>query len=920
MKRTQQKHLLKTIKKQAVTFFAVAFIAAVSIAIFQGFQSAAIAILDRADNYFNENNLQSLEIACANGITQEDLEEIAAWEGVTAVEGGYVSSVRMNLGSERISLQARSMTEGMNVPVVLEGRLPQANDEIAVEELLAKRKGVKVGDVITLEHDGELVNDSFTVVGIINEPAFCCVNVKDARGKATVGLGSNDFYMELTKDAFDADYYMDCYTVAYVDSSRLDGIYYFSEEYADAEKQYIDSLRPGAEERSQLRFEQLTSEVNEELSDAEAELQEAEQTLADAKQDFADGEKELSDAEEQISESLRQLGLSADFSQASTELEKLGAMGAPLIEDIEEYWAAEAELGSGRQEITDAEAELAEAREELDRAKADAEDIRHEEWVLSGRNDMGDVRGIQTIVDMLTGLSYAMSIVFLLVSMVICYASASKMIDEQRVLIGAQKALGVKPGEIMAHFMSYNMVCGGLGVLLGWLLGVVIVENLVIFVFSVEFLLGKIPLRFCLWSALVAGGICLSIFFVATFVTCSGLSKLPAIKLLRGNEASYGKARFFESWGVYKRMNLYSRTMLKNVLNDKGRMLVTIMGVVGCTSLMVSCMSLKMGIENGSIRHFEKYFLYNHRLIVDTTAGDTGDFEELLQQQGVDYTLVHDKMENFRVDGGSWENSHLIAISDKNAVENFIYIEDIETKARIEVPDDGLLVSRRAAERFGLEAGSTVEIMDDKGQAREFRIAGVMEHYLTYHLFLTGESYYEQVMGKETDNCVFLLKGDVSALGDKAAALPGFLSLSDNSAYANNADVHSMVIAICTALSAALAVLVLLNQITMYINRKARELAVMRINGYTTKQTKAYVYKDNIVLTIIGLLLGCAFGIALGYLDIRIIETGACRYVRDPNLTACGISCLIGGVFAFIVNVVALKRIDKLNLTNVSSN
>ncbi len=920
MKKTQRKHLLKTVKKQAVTFFAVAFIAAVSIAIFHGFQSAAVAILDRADNYFKENNLQTLEIACANGITGEDLQEIASWEGVTAVEGGYVSSVRMKLENECISLQARSLTAGMNRPEVLEGRLPERADELAVEELLAERKGVQVGDVIRLEHDGELVKDQFTVVGIINEPAFCTVNVKDARGKATVGLGSNDFYMELLPEAFDAGYYKDCFTVAYVDSTELDGHYYFSEDYAAAEKAYIDSLEASAQQRAALRYEELRTEVDGELTDAGQELTDAKAELADAQLEVKDGEQELADARESILDGLDMLGVSTDFDKALVELKDLGPVGEPLMEAIAEYRDGEQKLSDARAELADAEKELARAETELSEAREEAADIREEEWVISGRNDMGDVRGIQTIVDMLTGLSYAMSIVFLLVAMVICYASASKMINEQRTLIGAQKALGVSPAEILKHFMCYNLLCGGLGVVLGWILGVVVVENLVIFVFTVEFLLGKIPLRFCLWSALLAGGICLAIFIVATYVTCAKLSKLPAISLLRGEEPGYGKARFFESWGVYKRMNLYSRTMIKNVLNDKGRMLVTIMGVVGCTSLMVSCMSLKMGIENGSIRHFEEYFLYDHRLIVDTEAGETEDFEEVLKAQGLSYTLVHDKMENFRVNGGNWENSHLIAIGDKDAVEDFIYIEDIETKERLKAPDDGLLVSRRAAERFGLEAGSTVEIMDEKGVAREFRIAGVMEHYLTYHLFLTGESYYEEVMGKETDNCVFLLKGDVTGLLEQVSGMPGFLSLSDNSAYANNADVHNMVIAICTALSAALAVLVLLNQITMYINRKARELAVMRVNGYTTRQTKAYVYKDNIVLTLVGLLLGCVLGVALGYLDIRIIETGACRYVRDPNLIACGLSCLIGGVFALIVNVVALKRIDKLNLTNVSSN
>ncbi len=976
MKKTKRKHLLRTIKKNAVTFFAVAFIAAVSIAIFVGFQSASQAILQETDRYFNDNNLQTLEIACANGITLEDLEAISSWEGVTAVEGGYTTSVRMRLETERIQLQARTLLSGMNQPRVLKGVLPSEADEIAIEELLAKRRGLKVGDVITLEHDGELLHDTFTITAVINEPSYCCVNVKDARGKGSVGLGSNDFYIELRKDAFDPDYFSDCYTTAYVDCSTLDGIFYFSDEYYDSEAAYIDRLDVPAQERATLRYESLVAEVQGKIDDAQAELDDAqleisdaeteianaeaeieqakiditdgEQELADGKQALSDSEQELSDALTALEAQLTELSLPTDLDDALTAVQTLGPAGEPLRSAILEYRAGEeaindakldlataeqeladakAELAEGEQELADAKAELADgkaefadAQLELDDAKADASEIREEKWVVSGRNDMGDVRGVQTIVDMLTGLSYAMSVIFLIVSTVICYASATKMISEQKTLIGAQKALGLKSGEIMQHFMIYNVVCGLLGIVLGWVLGVLIVESLVLFVFNVEFLLGSIRLTFALGSALIAAAIAMVIFVVATYATCAKLSKQPAITLMRGEEPGYGKARFFESWGVYKRLSLYSKTMIKNVLIDKGRMFTTIMGVVGCVALLVSCMTMKMGIENSSIRHFEDYFYYSHRLVVDTDAGDPADFQAVLEQQGVEYTLIHDKLENFRVNGGPWENSHMIAVSDQDAIGAFMRLEDVSTGNLTTVPEDGVLVSRRAAERFDLSEGSVIEFMDEKGKAIEFRVAGVMEHYLTYHLFVTSESYYTETMGTETDNCVFLLKGDLTGLLDKVVDLAGFLSMADNSAFAANADVHSLVIAICTALSAALALLVLLNQITMHINRKARELAVMRINGYTMKETKAYIYKDNIVLTVLGLIFGCAAGIALGYLNIRIIETGACRYVRDPNLIACAISCGIVAVFAFIVNLIALRRVKQLNLTNVSSN
>lgn len=189
MKATGLKHLLRSIRKSGVSFLAVAVIAGVSIAIFQGFQSSAHAILRRADAYFVENRLESLEISCANGITDEDIEAISAWGGVRSAEGGYTDAAQLELDGERVLVQVRSLLESMNDAVIVEGELPTAADEAAIEELLASEKGISVGDTITLQNDGCLLGTQFTVTGIINLPVYCCSGLEDTRGSGDAGLG-----------------------------------------------------------------------------------------------------------------------------------------------------------------------------------------------------------------------------------------------------------------------------------------------------------------------------------------------------------------------------------------------------------------------------------------------------------------------------------------------------------------------------------------------------------------------------------------------------------------------------------------------------------------------------------------------------------------------------------------------------------
>ncbi|OUP06929.1 hypothetical protein B5F35_14950 [Anaeromassilibacillus sp. An200] len=904
MKKTRAKYLFQSIRKGGVSFLAVAVIVAVSIAIFHGFQSSANAILLKADQYFTENNLETLEISCANGLTQEDLQAIASWEGVSAVEGGYVDSVQLETGGERILVQARSLTDTINQPVLVEGELPTAENEAAIEANLAEQKGIEVGDTISLAQDGCLTGDTFTVTGIVNLPVYCCVSLFDVRGTGETGLGSNEYFVCLPQAAFDAGYYSDCYTIAYVDSDVLDGMYYFSDEYTAEEARYLEQLEPLARKQATLRYESLRDEADRELEVARAEIEENEEKLNEARTAIADQESVLEDARSML-EQLTQLGDAASAQRIALEQE--------IAHGETELEYARDELAEGEQELTDAQKELADA-------EAEADDLQLQDWILSGRENVGDIRGITTITDTIRGLSIVMALLFLLVAVVISFAAITRVIREQRALIGAQKALGFTPAEIFRHYTLYNLICGILGTLLGWLLGILIVENMSLYIFVPKFCLGDVPLTFTWSTALLSGALCLVVFLAATLLTCTKLVREPAVDLLRGEVPARGKRLFFEKWGFYQKLNLYSRTMVKNVLSDKGRMATTMVGVMGCTALLVACFSMKLGIQNALGTHFDQCASYDYRLVVDSQTGSVKDFAQLLEDENISCTLIQDKLKNFRVEDGRWESAHVVAVPDTQTLEGFIRLTDIHTGEALSVPEDGVLVSRRAAEELQLSAGSTIELMDENGKTHTATVAGVFEHYLPYHQIVTSEIYYAQVMGEEADPSVFLLQGDVSALRGQVEEQEGFLSLRDNSQYERSGGELDMVIAVCTVLSAVMSVLVLLNQISMYISSKARELAVMRVNGYTLSQTKAYVYKDNVVLIVLGLLAGCLFGVAMAYIDVRVIEAGAEHYVRSPNLFACLLACGIMVVFAVVVNLIALRRIKHLNLTKVSDN
>ena len=841
VKKTQITYLLKTIKKNGVSFIAVALIAATSIAIYLGIQSGAVAILKHAGQNFAQNRLATSEITCANGITHEDIDALAEQPEVDTVEGGYRTMALIDSSTEKITVQIRSLLKELNRPTVMEGELPAAADEVAIEKKFASQQDAKVGDIIKIEHDGELLNDTFVITAIINEPSFSSGILNDSRGKSEAGFGSAAYYMEVAPEAFDASYYDDCYTTAYVENKALNDIYFYSEEYDAKEEGVLDNLEKFGEERAEIRYESLSQEAEEKIRDIEL-------ALTYAGEGYRIGETQLEDAQK------------------------------------------------------------------------DAAEIEYKDWVVSGRNDMGDVRAVKIIVDGLFTLSYSFALIFLLVAVIVCYAAVVKMIDDNRSLIGAQKALGFQTKEIFAHFMSYNVLCAVLGIIIGCVCSVLIVENLVLIVFAREFVFEKIALSFVGGNAVLVCLLCLVIFVLATIAGCTKVLRQSAISLLRGEMPTQQKAYFFESWKGYQALSLYGRTMIKNVLSDKGRILTTIMGVVGCISLLIITFTLKFAVTNAPAMQFEKYFFFENRLAVNSEICEVEDYEEILNQEGISYSRIQDKLENFRTKDGKCDNIHVVAVDSDKQIEGFIYPEDVETRKAVNIPDDGVLISKKCADNFELEKGSVIEIMDADGNPREFKVSGVIDHYLPYHQMITSVDYYEEVMGEKADKCIFLLKGNIDGLYEKVKTRDGFLSLKDNSEYLIPFESINLVIIICFVFSAILAVLVLLNQMNMYINRKSRELAVMRINGYTLKETKNFVSRDNIVLVILGLIVGCGIGIPLAQFEVMIMETGTRRYITSPDMLACFLSVLICIVFALIINKIALRKINNLNLTNVSGN
>lgn len=884
MKKTQRLYLIRTIQKNIISFMAVALMVATGISIYLGNHSAAKAILNKANDYFINNQLHSLEVTGIYGIREADLLAMNNLEQVDLVEGGYSTVSWVDVGNKtgKLPVRIHSLLTQLNQPILLQGHLPGSENEIAVEQKMAEEEGIRVGDTLKVEHNGELKRTTFVVSAVINQPSYSCAKALDSRGMTDIGIGSVNYYMAVSREAFQPSYFRDAYTTAYIKSYDLDEYAFFSEEYKEKEADLKDALVQLGEERSLLDWEDIRSSYEKEIRDAKEELSRYKEALEEAN--------------ELVSDSLKK-----DWS-------------APGYADLSPYY------GKIKEVLERSETYLQLQEEELQEAEGLLEEYDCNEWVVSVRDEFGDVRSIEVIVEGLYGLGYSMALIFLLVSVIVCYSAISRMINEERVRIGMQKALGFSGKEILLHYMSFGTICAAVGVMEGWLASVLTVQSLSLRIYEDVFLFGRIPYAFDWKQAGFVSVLFMVVFLLSTYFACRKEIGQPAITLLRGELPSRETPFFFENWNLYRRQRLYRKTMIKNVLSDPPRVMTTTIGVAGCIVLLVISFTMLISMEESVLVQFEKYFRYSHRLVVDSRVADHEEFEAILEEEKVDYIRVQDNLTLYREPGGNWGTAHLLVVGEEENLEDFLFLKDPRTGRKAEIPEDGMLVSIKCAENHHLRFGSGLEVRIKGSQIKEIPYRGMVEHYLGYNLFVVSEEYYEKLTGNEAAKGVYLLKGNPEGLYEKVKDLGGFLSVRDNSEYQGMGDSLITVVLICFVFAAVMAVLVMLNQNVMYINRKAKELSVMRINGFTLKETQAFVSRDNLILTAIGILLGWGVGISLGYVVTMVMEVANTHYIRTPSIRACLFSALIGMVFAYLMNKIAVRRIKKLNLTDINAN
>ena len=541
------------------------------------------------------------------------------------------------------------------------------------------------------------------------------------------------------------------------------------------------------------------------------------------------------------------------------------------------------------------------------------------QWVLF------DSRGSTSFVQLIIGsgnlekLEMTFSLLFVLVGALVIYASVTKMVDEQRELVGTCKALGLHNREILSKYMFYGVSSTAIGIAAG-VLAARLFEHFVLVSYDVYYTFDVTQLAFSVRPTVIvaAGGLLISV--LATLISCGMLMRSTAVVLMRPRVPAGGRKRRSERKHI---LSLYFRLIVTNILRDWKRVTVTIVCVAGCCALVVIGFTLRTAVQGSLRNQYTSIVNYDKLIRFGTKESETAgeDIAAALSEAGCEHTAVYDTYISYRVT--DIQAAELLC-GDISGIDDMYHLRDWQTGAPIPPTDDGILIQRRIAEIYGLDVGSQFEIAVNITDTAKVRVAGIYDNYIGRYMIMSP-AYYEKLFGeRHAENAYFVRLGgaDEDALENRLKELTGFESLtssaSDKAMFEASPSVVIAVVVLFIVMAAVMAGVVLLDLTNIYILQKKRELTVMRINGFTVSEVIGYVAQETIVTTVLGMVLGIVLGSGISYRIIRAMEQPFIQFERRVSIPSWIAGALITVLFTVIINMISMRQVKNLRLSEIN--
>ena len=679
-----------------------------------------------------------------------------------------------------------------------------------------------------------------------------------------------------------------------------------------AQKAQLD----GAQAQIDAGFEQLAP-VKAELDRAKAELDEAKRELDQALADIDQAEIDLRNG---WSDYNRGVG---ELNDARTEgRQELDDALAELNDGEQEYADGLKEYEDGRKE---ADEEIADAQKKLDDAQDELDQMEECEWYVLGRFTNAGIVGYSQDSGRVSNLANVFPAIFFLVAALACLTTMTRMVEEQRTQIGALKALGFSRLAISKKYIGYAFSASLVGGILGLALGCTLIPLVIANAFNIMYAIPALefkPQIGLYFGAVLAAVACTT--GAALWACLSTLMAAPA-DLMRPRAPKAGKRVFLEYIRpLWKRLTFTWKVTMRNLFRYQRRFWMTVIGIGGCTALIVTGFGLHESIFSILNEQFDHVFRYDALLGLDAGQEELAAVERYL----ADSPWVEDYLQGSDIlveasTRGPAQSAYLRTVADQERFAQFIRLSHRLDGTPAVLTADGVVVTEKLAELLEVSPGDTITLEAD-GKRVEARVADIAENY-AYHYIYVSEEYYRALFGKDARRNVMLLRyseeageAESDAVSADLMALDGvdsysyIATLRDNFTDSMEAIDYAVVIIITAA--AALAFVVLYNLTNINITERVRELATLKVLGFFDREVTAYVYRENLFLTLFGIVLGLVMGRFLHAWMVLTVEVEMVMFGRTAPPYAYWLAAGLTVVFSIAVNVAAHYKLKKVDM------
>lgn len=649
-----------------------------------------------------------------------------------------------------------------------------------------------------------------------------------------------------------------------------------------------------------------------ELDKAKKELDEAPQKLADARKELADARKELDDGwkeyydgEEKYADGEKEL---ADAYRELTDGEK------DYREGLREYEDGKAEAD---EKIADAEEKIADARRKV-------ADIESCEWYLFSRSYNPGYTGYGQDAERMANLASVFPVIFFLVAALVCLTTMTRMVEEQRVQIGSLKALGYSGLAISRKYLLYGLLPSLTGGVFGLVIGYILFPKMIFTAYQIMYQMPNIELR-------AYGGI--SAYSLLAAVACTTLATLWAClatlretpaSLMRPRTPKAGKRVFLEYIKpLWRKMSFTHKVTARNLFRYQKRFWMTVIGIGGCTALIIAGFGMRSSLLFTMSRQYDELFHYSAQVTLSSNVlpEERQMVEDFLAGDARVVNDVPCTASSATVITSSYSTTAYVEVMEADEIGKVIDLLDCKTGEPITMEDTGVYIDQKLSELLKVSVGDTFFL---DGDARgDVTVAGIYEHYTGHFIYMTP-SYYEQTLHADSEPNAYLMNftsddtDTCNAIFEKLLSMNGVVTTSrmrdTQDTYMHSMERVDFVVVIIILAAAALAMVVLFNLSNINITERQRELATIKLLGFYDKEVSAYVYRENIVLTVFGILMGCFMGHWLHIYLVRSTEIDLMMFGRQTAPSAYVYAAILTMLFSVLVNVLAHFKMKKIDM------